>query len=122
VPPKEIAQEFDVRYSTIVMIKTERTWAKVEPRITRITKYQRPGRPRKLTDDDVGLIKRCVIEGMRRRDIAIEFDTDPSTVSAIRTGRRYGSVPPKDRSELPAHLVSYLLPPPPSLERDRRRL
>jgi hypothetical protein len=63
----------------------------------------------KLTEDDVAVIKRLLLEGWRQRDIAIEFDVSWSAISDINKGCTWSSINPKAKSEIPPHLIDPLL-------------
>lgn len=43
---------------------------------------------RKLTDDDVSEIRRLIIQGVERKEIAAQFGVYPSHISRIKLGRR----------------------------------
>jgi hypothetical protein len=106
---EEIVEEFDFIPRVISHIKVGNIWLWVEPQIIdhRIIGHAgERNRQSKLTEDDVAIVKRLLIEGWRQRDIAIEFDVNCSTISRINKGYGWGWVQPISKSELPDHLIS----------------
>lgn len=59
----------------------------------------------KLCNDDVGIIKRLLIVGWSKREVAIEFDVSLPTIHRISSGRSWRNVPPKPKSDIPAEFL-----------------
>jgi len=56
-----------------------------------MSKTRRPSR--KLTWEDVAIIKKMLLEGHFQNRIAALFDVNPGRISEIKTGKRFPLVP-----------------------------
>ncbi|MFU8891438.1 MAG: hypothetical protein ACNA76_07275 [Anaerosomatales bacterium] len=100
-PGSEIAAEFGISPSMVSAIKRGEAWSALDPELpSRLA--QRPQRGKALTEDQVALIKRRLLDGWSSRKVAAEFGVSASTVQAIAQGRTWADVEPGEAGENPA--------------------
>jgi hypothetical protein len=89
-----LAAEFGINHSTVFAIGQGRSWRVLndDPDIKALTVKKGHERWSNLTDDDVREIKNLLANGVNQGEIAKKFQINPSTVSAINTGRRWTHV------------------------------
>lgn len=87
VDRKTLREKYNVSKSTIQGIATEQYWSHVEPKIV---KEKNP--PKKLSEDDVRVIKRLILEGTNDKIIAGKYGVSPYTIRSIRRNERWSHV------------------------------
>lgn len=55
---------------------------------------------RKLTEEDVNFIRKLINKGKKNKDIAELFNVNPSTISRVKTGKRWASVHIEDKNKV----------------------
>lgn len=87
-PLRRIASDYDVSVGTIGHIKHGRTWNNSLSGEEKAQMESRKSLAKKIPDEDVPVIVSRISAGEKLDDIASDYGVSPSTISAIKRGKR----------------------------------